>query len=544
MIRQAPLAGLIALLAGLTTGTSAWANGMAFIDRSAATGTGDIGAALPTAQRAALVREGASWSLILEPRYERPEVGAAWLVPFAHCPTVSAADPALLAELGLVTAPLFMELCIQECRCGDEDGGGCLPPFGGSKSGDAGGGDASVAQGGGDPLNVDVWQTGTIGNLDFVVISAEDPADIPTWLDQREYDNPPELAAFVAQHTAEYGCYFAARVAAPVGGNDAFPAVRFDLDPQDPPSYPLKLTGLGVAEGQTLDLTLFVVNPADRYDDGASTITAPANFEVRASACTGRTAQAFRACLDQELANSPMTLAVTFHDRLDARNDVMLERAICDFRYQIQDFYAPGWCLSADAVLPGIPDAWTPEVEHWLKAHARVTRYEGRLPPAMLAADLIFHVAPGGPNWACASDSDCYMVGEWSWDGTACAPAGIGGTCESICFNTDECPDGWTCDTVVGYQGYYQDRCVPPLAFNHELGAAFQDPLPRVDGLHVTYVDDCDLDCDDICDGDIPGSAFAFGPPRAGRQILAKVPALAILMFVQGLLFTLRRRRD
>jgi hypothetical protein len=520
------------------------ANGMAFIDRSAATGTGEVGTAIPTAQRAALVRDGTSWSLLLEPRYERPDVGAGWLVPFAHCPTVSAADPALLAELGLVTAPLFLELCVQECRCGDDDGGGCLPPFGGGKAGDAGDNGASAAQGDGDALDVDVWQTGTIGNLDFVVISAQDPADIPAWLDQRDYDNPPELAAFVTDHAAEYGCYFAARVAAPVGGSDAFPAVRFDLDPRDPPTYPLKLTGLGVAEGRTLDLTLFVVNPADRYDDGAATITAPANFAAQATACTGTTAQEFQACLDAELAADPTTLAVTFHDALDARNAVMLDRAICDFQHRFDDFWNPGWCLSADTVFPGIPETWTPEVEGWLKSRAHITRFEGRLPPAMLAADLIFHAAPGARPATCDSDADCWTNARWSWDGTVCAPAGIGATCMHECYGAAQCPDGWACETVVRPQGYYQDLCVPPPALNHEMGAAFQDPLPRVDGLHITYEDDCDLDCDDICDGTLPDGAVAFGPPRSARQVLARVPALVILLAAQGLLFALRRRRD
>ena len=78
------------LVLGLAWG--AWeaparANGMAYVHRSGASGTGEVGQAVPTDQRAALVRDGTAWSLILEPRYERPDAGAAWLVPFAHCPT-------------------------------------------------------------------------------------------------------------------------------------------------------------------------------------------------------------------------------------------------------------------------------------------------------------------------------------------------------------------------------------------------------------------------------------------------------------------------
>ncbi len=542
MKRQWLVTVFLGLVCGLGAAPTVLANGMAFVDRSAATGTGEF-AAVPTGQRAALVRDGLSWSLILEPRYERPDAGAAWLVPFAHCPTVSAADPALLAELGLVTAPLFLELCIKDCRCGDDGGGGCLGPFAGDSGAVGSREDAAAAQGEGDTLHVDVWQTGTIGNLDFVVISAEDPADIPAWLDLEGYESPQEMADFVTDHATEYGCYFAAKVGAPAGSLDAFPSVRFDLDPRDPPTYPLKLTGLGVAKGQALDLTLFVVNPADRFEDGSSTIVTPANFDARPSLCTGKTAQEFQTCLDRELVATPAALTVTFHDRLDSRNAVMLEGAICDFRHQQEDFWSPGWCLATPSIFPGIPESWTPEVDGWMATRARVTRFEARMPPKMLETDLIFHMAPGTPAETCTWDSECYADATWEWDGGICAPAGTAGACARRCYDQTECPTGWTCAELFPGQGYYQMFCAPPRAAAAGLVSAFQDPLPRLDGLHVAYTTDCDLDCDDICDGTVSGGAVVFGPPRSARQVLATVPVLAIVLASQLVLVAARRRR-
>lgn len=517
------------------------ANGMAWVHRSGATGTGEVGQAVPTDQRAALVRDGTSWSLILEPRYERPDAGAAWLVPFAHCPTVSAADPALLAELGLATAPLFLELCVKECNCGDDGGSGCLGPFAG-KAGDAGADDASAAKGAGDPVTVDVWQSGSIGVLDFVVISAANPADIPAWLDQEGYDSPRALADFVVDHASAYGCYFAAKIAARGGGQDAFPSVRFDLDPRDPPTYPLQLTRLGVADDATLGLTLFVVNPSDRFDDGSSTVVVPANFSARTTSCAGRTSAEFRACLDAELQAAPQTLAVAFHDALGSRKAAFLDQRICDFQHQFNEYWMnPGWCMNSAGLFPGIPDDWTPEVRDWMTGHVRVTRYEGRLPSAMLARDLIFHVGPGTPASHCHYDSDCYAKGVWAWDGSICT---AGGTCQSLCYDDVDCPAGWSCLERAHPGGYYQASCAPATSATPTLSAILQDPLPRVHGLHVTYETKCDLKCDDICDGRLASGVVALEPARPPRQVAAKISVVVVLLASQLALAAARRRRS
>ncbi len=572
---------LACLGALLATEGVARANGMSYMRRDvlAADGSGQVAKAVPTDQRAALVRDGTSWSLVLEPRYDRPEAGAAWLVPFAHCPTVAPADFSVLGELGLATAPLFLSVCLQTCDC-SEHTAHCLPEmgFGGGDSGgkDLGtedGGDTLAGTDGQKPLHVDVWQTGTIGNLDFVVISADNPADIPEWLDRGGYDSPPELAEFVTAYAGDYGCYFAARIGVPEGGSNAYPAVRFVLDPRDPPTYPLRLTQLGVAEGQTLGLTLYVVNPADRYEDGASTVVAPANFQAQALECAGKTAEAVQACLDQALAAKPSTMAVTFHGSLASRDHAFLKGYLCNFEswdsvYGYHDWHDSsdtGWCLKSSKVFDGIPTTWTDEVRGWLAGGARVTRYEGRLPASALDHDLVFQVAPGVPAESCASRFDCRRSTDWKWDGEFCLPSGSGGACARWCYDATDCPTGWTCDSLYaaagcpdgrlcqdsGYgfndSGYYansQRVCRAPVAGEAAPMQEFQDPLARTDALYVTYTQGCGYDCDDVCyHNGSTASAATFGSPGRPATDWGHLPLFAVLVFGQLLLIGMRRRR-
>ncbi len=542
------LAVLLALLGG---GRIARADGMGFVDKTSAAATGgEVGKAVPTNQRAALVRDGASWSLILEPKYVRPKAGAAWLVPFAHCPTVSAADPKVLAELGLVTAPLFLEVCVQTCRCDTSGSASCLPMLGGSTGGMDDSGSTSAATNGQKPLNVDVWQSGSIGTLDFVVISAADPTDIPRWLDQGGYDNPPELATFVTNHAGDYGCYFAAKLGAPASEQDVFPAVRFDLDSRDPPSYPLRLTKMGVAEGQTLGVTLYVVNPADRSDDGKTTHVVPDGFDAAVPTCTGKTAEAFQACVDQALAANPSALAVTYHDSLASRNAALLGRQICSFSESQDSFYDDhSWCVDTDDAFTGIPTAWTSEVEGWMATEARITRYEARLPPAAMDHDLVFKVGLGTDARPCTSGSECYSSTKWSWDGTTCMTSENGGTCALSCQYNSKCPQGWTCRTVtIDGHGYTSTAagCTPPLAATAATGADVLDPLPPADGLYLTATSGCGRDCDEVCYGHVYSSVVKFGAPgtpRTPRTPIDTLPALALLFAAQLLLAAWLRRK-
>jgi hypothetical protein len=518
---------------------------MAYVYKSAAVGTGgEIGKAVPTTQRAALVREGAAWSLILEPKYDRPKAGVAWLVPFAHCPTVSAADPKVLAELGLVTAPLFLEVCLQTCMCSDQSAS-CLPDLfgGGSTSGGMDDGETSVATNGQRPLDVDIWQSGSIGNLDFVVISAENPADIPEWLDRGGYDNPPELADFVTGRGSDYGCYFAARLGVPAGEHDVFPAVRFALDSRDPPSYPLRLTKLGVAEGRTLGVTLYVVNPADRGAGATTTNVVLDGFDAAVPACAATSAGAYQACVDQALAANPSALAVTFHDGLASRRAAFLgNRRLCK-AYGADNFFAQeqDWCVETAAAFTGIPTTWTPDVQGWLAGEARITRYEARLPPAAMDRDLVFRVGRGASAGSCTSDGHCPGWG-WSWEPTTCTTSDGTGACIKVCESAETCPLGWTCDDI----DTYWKGCMPPVVAAIA-GDEMQDPLPDHDALAVTITSGCGLDCDDVCYGGATatvapdfGGPGTPGTPRTGIHTL---PALAILAAAQLFLAAWLRRR-
>jgi hypothetical protein len=409
------LATIAAILPVLCAGRVALADGMAYVERSAAGGTGEVGKAVPTAQRAVLVRDGDSWSLTLEAKYDRPQAGAGWLVPFPHCPTVAEADPRILTELGIVTAPIFVNGCFQTCQCDSGHttlhssfacggGGGASAPVYGTE-------EEATRSGGSGAIDVDVWQSGSIGALDFVVLSAADPADIPRWLDDNGYQAPPEVAAFVTDNAQAYGCYFAAKLGTPASRHDVFPAVRFDLDDRDPPFYPLRLTRLGLEAGQTLDVTLWVVAPVS--DSGGNTrLTAPAitDFPIQTPAClapTGRydpdqggdalpNVTTFGRCLETFHQQNPGQVAVTFNGSLWSRQEIFTGRrtVACD--------YDGSECLRTDVVLRDVPTTWTPTMTDWLGAgiggasYVWLSRYEVRLPPESMARDMVLDV--GGPS--------------------------------------------------------------------------------------------------------------------------------------------------
>ncbi len=545
----------IAVLLAMAASPAVLADGMAWVETEAGGGTGQVGKALPTAQRAVVERTDSSWSLTLEVRYDRPKAGAGWLIPFPHCPTVSAADPQVFRELEIVTAPLFVQGCIQSCNCDDLRDPDCSPTIGGGSSGV---GDQSSGAEGSGVLKVDVWQSGTIGALDFVVLSAGDPKAIPDWLEANGYVRPPELEAFVAEHADRYSCYFAARLAAPEGEIDAFPAVRFDLDPRDPPFYPLQLTRLGLSAGQTLDLTLWVVNSRKGPSGGDFPISNDIpGFVVKTPECllpTGRTnaddkdakfvtEESYRDCLEGFLGDGSGGVALTFNASLSERGEV--------FRGDRVVYCSDSWdrdsCLKTDETLSDIPTSFSDAVSGWMSSGAWVSRYEARLPSDRMDEDMVF-LQSGEPGATCRSDDPgleyCY-VGSWQYmDTLPVSP--INGfwclevdpthqVCSHKCHSTaPECPEEWSCD-----RDRVEPRCVPP-ASGRVFEAMVSSQPSVIDPLYLRISHDCGYSCRDLCpaDGSTDGSSRRSGDVRIAN---APVP-LTLIVVAATLLFLLAWR--
>lgn len=554
MVRHLGKALSIALL---LVAVAARADGMAWVEKAASGGTGELGTAVPTAQRAILERVESEWHLTLEARYLRPKAGAGWLIPFPHCPTVAEADPRVLTELGMLTAPLFVDGCVQACRCDYRHSGGCLSPFG---SGDPEAVyDVGESRGSG-RLDVEVWQSGTLGALDFVVLSAGTPADVPAWLEQNGYESPPELVEFVAGNAERYRCYFAARLGDPRAEEDVFPAVRFRLDGRDPPFYPLALTGLGMAQGRELDLTIWVVNSRAIPGGGEPPVTTTIpGFPVRRPDClapNGAFGAAYTKplaeieadywkCLDDFHDGNPGEVAATFNAPLTERAD-----AFVGARGLYCDPEIPA-CLFAKDVLSDLPLEWSESARRWMDAGVWVSRLEARLSSGEMKRDMVF-LQGGEPGTPCAEiaadgSAGCY-AGSWQDGeaareepalGGACIDVGLptGGVCTIECdASAPDCPSEWTCRPGDGGRSL----CVPPS----EGGASAAWLFSRPDRFQPDYfriAQSCGLDCSEVCDA-YRGVAGADGGTD-GRTAKASSPLGWLVLGLPAVALLRRRRR-
>jgi hypothetical protein len=313
-----------------------------------------------TAQRAVLWHRQGVWELHLQPVFEREAGAAAWVVPFPVLPSVSAGDPDFLDQLEVATSPVFMRVC-------RESSASCL----GCGAADMGGG---ALLGGG--ASVRVWERGTLGALEYVVLSAGDGDDLVAWLQAEGFEVPAAAAGPLAELTAEGSFFFAARLGA--GADPAVPLlpVRFSLPGLEPPSYPLRLTAVGVPAGHSLDLTLWLIFPGDEAwaPHGRAVLRPPLELADRAG---------LEAALDALFAGSPEGLALLFGGCLA---DVgAFEGQACDWMVG---------CLEYEALGLSRPAAWAPEFEALRTAY--VARYQARLGPAGLASDLRFRSLPPG----------------------------------------------------------------------------------------------------------------------------------------------------
>jgi hypothetical protein len=196
------------------------------------------------AQRAALWQRDDALDLTIEPRFTWEGDGA-WVVPLPALPEVALGDAVFLSELDRLTAPLTLKFCTKpSCQ-------GCmaLPAAG---DGRATGADTSVQ----------MWMSGTVGTLDYVVLSASEGQDAAEWLVSRGFGLPPTAAEALASLAAEGTYFFAAKLGAQADPAASLAPVRFRFAPSVAPFYPLRLTGSGIADGK-LDVLLWLVSRSD-----------------------------------------------------------------------------------------------------------------------------------------------------------------------------------------------------------------------------------------------------------------------------------------
>ncbi|MBW2262759.1 MAG: DUF2330 domain-containing protein [Deltaproteobacteria bacterium] len=370
--------------------STAVADGMAFRSVSSG-GSLEVRA---TAQRAVMWRRSLVWEIHVQPVFDR-EVGAsAWVIPFPVRPRVHESSADFFDQLELITSPVFLKYC------SEDSGSGCVA----AKNDGYGGGRSNGSQ-----ASVTIWERGEVGELDYVILSAEGGDDVAAWLADEGYSLPAGADAILAALDTEGVFFFAARLSADADPLKPLAPVRFVLPEMDPPAYPLRLTGLGAPEGEHLDLTLWVIIDQEQ---GFLPSSHPFGYlPVRPT-----DGIEFDAALDRFFEGNTARTVVCLASVRWELPTIMDGLQFCD------DFMT---CATFDDLGIEPPGEWTPELVEIRNASQSIYRYQGRFSADAMAGDLTLGpVPPSDLPWASNVYSehlgDCDEIGPYSF----CAMAG------------------------------------------------------------------------------------------------------------------------
>ena len=239
----------------LTFPSSVRADGMVF--RTPHPDTATVRAVEAGTQRGLVWRLRDALEVWIEPVYawQGDDVGA-WVIPLPALPQVLEGDPKVLDDLQALTDPTFLSVC-WEPDCHEECGlFGCVL---GGDSGSSGGFGEGTGQVEDAQTAVTVWSSGSVGPLDYQVISAASSSDVSAWLASNGYALADGAAGALATLTAEGLYFFVARVTAPAQPQQSLAPVRFRFEGDVAPFYPVRLTAAALEAGAHLDVTLWLL---------------------------------------------------------------------------------------------------------------------------------------------------------------------------------------------------------------------------------------------------------------------------------------------
>jgi len=369
----------------------AGADGMAFRNVSAG-GSLEVRA---TAQRAVMWLRSSVWELHVQPVFDRDAGASAWVIPFPVQPQVHASSTAFLDQLELITSPVFLKYC------SDDSGGvGCAA----SKADGYGGENSKGSQ-----VSVTVWESGEVGSLDYVVLSAAGGDDIAAWLEGEGYYLSAPAASILGTLDTEGLYFFAARLSEDADPLESLAPVRFVLPGMDPPSYPLRLTGLGAPEGEALDLTLWVIVDSDRG-------FVPQSHPYGYLSVEPRDPDEYDDALDRYFEGHGPGMLVALAAVGWELPTIMEAHEFC------AEFMT---CATFSDLDVEPPAEWAAELEEIKAASFTIYRYQGRLTAGAMASDLTLVPTPAyDMPWASnvygENLGDCDEIGPYSF----CAMAG------------------------------------------------------------------------------------------------------------------------
>ena len=313
-----------------------------------------------TTQRAILWQRNGVWEIHITPVFTRNHAKSAWVVPFPVLFKVKTGSSDFFNQLELLTAPLFVEACVET-----NAGSGC--------NRNQGGGDSNITPTGGQSL-VEIWDQGTVGELDYVIISAQTQAHIIDWLKSNGYQVTDLAKASLRKFEADGTFFFAAKLSEDADPTKPVTPVRFILPELKEPVYPLVLTGLGVPTGASLELTTWVISDDYYVPTSHGYGTLPEDIE---------TSEDYDNALRHfYLTHRAGTMVMPYHYSLafDDRINKMVHIGL---------LFTPFSSIGIQA-----PEKWCAEIEEIVAAESWLARFQGRLGPVNMKTDLTFGPLP------------------------------------------------------------------------------------------------------------------------------------------------------
>ena len=321
-----------------------------------------------TKQRAVLWERDQIWELHIQPYFDRGRGSGVWVVPFTVYPEVSASSHEFLDQMEILTAPVFLSYC-------------SFPVCGPADDAD-GGGDFNTGEITGMEADIQVWEEGSVGDLDFSIISTVDGDSLANWLTDRGYKVPAEWEPFLETYDNEGAFFFIARLQNTVDPEKPLLPVRFQLPGLYPPLYPLRMTSLGVSDGNHADLSLWVV-----FQRESGFVPSSHDFAV-----TGGEVDSLEGYLDS---------VVDFFEQFPGKLSVSTSANFgSDERFRDMDLFqlyhrsVGSFDLAGLGIAP--PAEWSPEILEIQNSASWVFKYRAFLGPDALVDDLRFRSVPTG----------------------------------------------------------------------------------------------------------------------------------------------------
>lgn len=217
-----------ALLSVLLVGQMSWACGCGglIVDENTYT---------EVPQERALIRwDGTREDIFMELSLESDSPAAALIVPLPRRPRVELADPAIFEELNELTQPKRVKNYVFTTQL-----------FNWGLSGDTT--DSAISS---QPESVTVLERKTLGALDVAILSAQDTADLATWLAENGYTLPDSYPPLLDAYVARSWFYVAIKLIP-----EAAETLQGQLDPiwfsflANQPIYPMQLNAASEARG-------------------------------------------------------------------------------------------------------------------------------------------------------------------------------------------------------------------------------------------------------------------------------------------------------